>query len=72
MNEIKQLFDTLYSTVKIGGVFIAIGIAWQLLKTLRENLIELKASHLTLTQLIASHETRITVLEATKSKRGRK
>ena len=74
MNEIKQLFDTLYSTVKIGGVFIAIGIAWQLLKTLRENLIELKASHLTLTltQLVASHETRITVLEATKSKRGRK
>ena len=72
MNEIKQLFDTLYPTVKIGGVFIAIGIAWQLLKTLRENLIELKASHRTLTELVTSHETRITVLEATKSKRGRK
>lgn len=69
MNEAKQLFDALYSVVKIGGVFIAIGIAWQLLKTLRENLIELKASHLTLTELVASHETRITVLEKVKPRR---
>ena len=46
MNEVKQVFDTLYSTVKIGGIFFAIGIAWQLLKTLRENLVELKAFEL--------------------------
>lgn len=68
MNEAKQLFDALYSVVKIGGVFIAIGIAWQLLKTLKENVVELKASHMTLTQLIASHETRITVLETIKER----
>ena len=72
MNEVKQLFDTLYSTVKIGGVFVAIGIAWQLLKTLRENLVELKASHMTLTELVASHETRITVLETVKGTRRKK
>lgn len=72
MNEVKQVFDTLYSTVKIGGVFVAIGIAWQLLKTLRENLVELKASHMTLTELVASHETRITVLETVKSARRKR
>lgn len=72
MNEAKQLFDALYSVVKIGGIFFAIGIAWQLLKTLRENLVELKASHMTLTALVASHETRITVLETVKSPRRKK
>lgn len=72
MNEVKQVFDTLYSTVKIGGVFIAIGTAWQLLKTLRENLVELKASHLTLTELVASHETRLTVLETVKGARRKR
>ena len=72
MNELKQTLDALYSTVKIGGVFVAIGIAWQLLKTLRENLVELKASHMTLTELVASHETRITVLETVKGTRRKK
>jgi len=72
MNEAKQLFDALYSVVKIGGIFFAIGIAWQLLKTLRENLVELKASHMTLTELVASHETRITVLETVKGTRRKK
>lgn len=72
MNEAKQLFDALYSVVKIGGIFFAIGIAWQLLKTLRENLVELKASHMTLTELVASHETRITVLETVKGARRKK
>jgi len=27
MNEAKQLFDALYSTVKIGGVFVAIALS---------------------------------------------
>ena len=72
MNELKQTLDALYSTIKIGGVFVAIGIAWQLLKTLRENLVELKASHMTLTELVASHETRITVLETVKGTRRKK
>lgn len=72
MNEAKQLFDALYSVVKIGGIFFAIGIAWQLLKTLRENLVELKASHMTLTELVVSHETRITVLETVKGTRRKK
>lgn len=72
MNEATQLFDALYSVVKIGGIFFAIGIAWQLLKTLRENLVELKASHMTLTELVASHETRITVLETVKSTRRKR
>lgn len=72
MNEAKQLFDALYSVVKIGGIFFAIGIAWQLLKTLRENLVELKASHMTLTELVASHETRITVLETVKGTRRKR
>lgn len=69
MHETKELIDAIYAAAKIGGVFIAIGIAWQLLKTLKENVVELKASHLTLTQLIASHETRITVLETVKTRR---
>jgi len=29
MNEAEQLFDTLYSVVKIGGVFIAIVELWK-------------------------------------------
>lgn len=72
MNETKQFFDAMYAVVKIGGIFFAIGIAWQLLKTLRANLVELKASHMTLTELVASHETRITVLETVKGTRRKK
>jgi hypothetical protein len=67
---LKDLVNTLVGVAKIGGILFAAGMAWQLLKTLRENLIELKASHMTLTQLVASHETRITVLE--EKKRSRK
>lgn len=66
---IKDTVATLANVAKIGGILFAAGMAWQLLKTLRENLVELKASHMTLTQLVASHETRLTVLE---TKKGRK
>lgn len=66
---IKDTVATLANVAKIGGILFAAGMAWQLLKTLRENLVELKASHMTLTSLVASHETRITVLE---TKKGRK
>jgi len=61
---IKDTVTTLANIAKIGGILFAAGMAWQLLKTLRENLVELKASHMTLTNLVASHETRLTVLEA--------
>jgi hypothetical protein len=67
---IKDTVTTLANIAKIGGILFAAGMAWQLLKILRENLVELKASHTTLTGLVASHETRITVLET--KKRGRK
>ncbi|TXH52154.1 MAG: hypothetical protein E6Q97_16670 [Desulfurellales bacterium] len=69
MDELKDLIQTLVGVAKIGGILFAAGMAWQLLKTLRENLVELKASHTTLTELVASRETRITVLE---TKKGRK
>ena len=55
--------------IKVGGIIFAGGMAWQLLKVLKDNLAELKASHQTLTALVASHETRITVLEAKPGRR---
>jgi len=71
-NDVTPLKDVIQSFVglaKIGGILFAAGMAWQLLKTLRENLVELKASHTTLTNLVSSHETRIALLEEKKPRR---
>jgi hypothetical protein len=71
MDELKELIQTLVGVAKIGGILFAAGMAWQLLKTLRENLVELKASHTTLTNLVTSHETRLVILEEEKKRRRR-
>lgn len=64
MAELKDL-------ISIGVLIFSAGGLWQLVKTLKENLVELKGQGQKLQEIVSSHEMRITLLESPK-KRGRK
>jgi len=56
-------------SAKVFGAIFSVGMAWSLLKTLKETVSELKESHKSMLDILHAHETRISVLE---SKRMRK
>lgn len=68
----QDLYKGAETIFKIGGIMFGAGVAWALLRALKENLKELKESHTTLVTLVASHDTRLALLEAGKKPRGRK
>jgi hypothetical protein len=62
MAEIKDL-------ISIGVLVFGAGGLWQIVKTLKENLVELKGHGVKLQEIVSSHETRLIVLESHKAKR---